>query len=178
MRRIVNNATFNVETGKIAINPLKYMDNARTLSTEPGVSFKDEIIQLLRSGKDKAEIFGFIELALRATRQDRAAAMGELAFDKWIRAMCSRHYVEAEKKMQRLDGNAPSTSARTTIRRSASKIASLEEIASAIAERLELVPEETLEMLSIQDISVPGKEIAEYDFMSVLNVLYTARKFA
>jgi len=182
MRKIINNATFCAKSGEILVNPLRYMDNARTLSADHEISFKTEIISLIRDGKDKAEIYGYIELALRATRQERAAAMGEKAFGKWIKSMIPRHYVEACKKMDRQDGIAPSTSTSTrrnsVIRRSSNKYASFEEIAGAIATYLSDIPEETLETITPQDIGIAGKEISEHDFMSVLNVLYMARKFA
>jgi len=180
MRKIINNATFCAENGEILVNPLRYMDNARTLSADHGISFKDEIISLIRSGKEKDEIYGYIELALRATRQERAAAMGEKAFGKWIKSMILRHYVEARKKMDRQDGIAPSTNAsarrNSVIRRSSNKYASFEEIAQAIATYLSDIPKETLETITPQDIGIAGKEISEHDFMSVLNVLYMARK--
>ena len=180
MRKIISNATFCAKDGEILVNPLRYMDNARTLSADHGISFKDEIISLIRSGKEKDEIYGYIELALRATRQERAAAMGEKAFGKWIKSMISRHYVEARKKMDRQDGIAPSTnvSARrnSVIRRSSNKYASFEEIAQAIATYLSDIPKETLETITIMDIGVSGKEIREEDFRAVLNVLYMARK--
>ena len=182
MRKIINNATFCAKDGEILVNPLRYMDNARTLSADHGISFKDEIIQLLRDGKSKDEIHGYIELALRATRQERAKAMGDSAFGKWIKSMCSRHFAEAVKKLQRQDGIAPSTSTsarrNSVIHRSSNKYASMEEIAQAIATYISDIPEETLETITIMDIGVSGKEIREEDFMAVLNVLYIARKFA
>jgi len=178
MRKIINDATFCVKDGKISVNPLRYMDNARTLSTDHGISFKDEIIGLIRAGKDEAEIRGYIELALRSTRQDRAAAMGPVAFDKWIKAMIGRHMAEAMKKLQRQDGVGPAPAARATIRRASSKFASLEEIAGAIATYLRDVPEDMLETITLQDIGIAGKEIRESDFACVLNVLYVARRFA